>query len=70
MKQDRMINTEEIKRLRKISEALLEFVKDIAKDGCYKLSGEYPEPGEDGHALCRSCEAREIVAQYEKDIIG
>lgn len=42
-------------------EALLDFVKDIAKDECYRTPGEYPEMGEDGRAPCRSCQAREII---------
>lgn len=45
---------------------LLVFVKEIALEGCYRSPGEYPEPGEDGHAPCRSCQAREIIEEIQE----
>lgn len=55
----------QIRKLIKDKQALLEFVKDIAADACYRTPGEYPDAGEDGKAPCRSCQAREIIAQAE-----
>jgi hypothetical protein len=56
---------EEILRAFTAHEALFSFAKEIAAEHCYRTPGEYPEAGEDGHAPCRSCQARETIAQAE-----